>query len=112
QALRTKLQPFNSVGHVPLGMSQPAARIGGEVSVVAGEQRIAALYLVDLHQVTLVAGEEFEREPNLRGAEPVRAQEGIGRWRTAEVEEYVVQRRLAESALHACIPAKESSIKA
>ena len=93
-------------------MRQPRARERREVDIVAREQRVVTLHLVDLDQLALRAGHHLERKVQLGARQVLGAQEGVRRRRGAEVDEdvaLVVERRPAMPALHARTPSNPPS---
>ena len=59
---------------------------------------ISAVELLELHQETVLAGTDMQRVEGLHLAEPLSGNVALAKWRHAEVDEGMAERRRAETA--------------
>ena len=107
-AVGSQIETRDHVGHVALGMCEPAAGKAAEVGVLGIEQFVCLGKILGLCQPALLAYQNPQRKPLLRCMQCLFGEVGIGGWRTTQVHQRQFEFRTAVAALHGVIPAKFS----
>ena len=107
QRARPQGQPLHHLPNIVARMRQPRGRVGREVHIVAAEQRLGALDLVQLHQAAFGTGQRPQWQVRLAPLQRIGIEKGVRRRSAAQVDEQIVarmQRRGAMAAVHAARP--------
>ncbi|MNN01717.1 hypothetical protein D3C81_1143440 [compost metagenome] len=108
-ALAVQAETLDHLPDIVAGMGQPRTGIGAEIRIVGIEQRLGAGVILGLHQPALLTHRHFERHPGLGCCQLVSAQVGVGRRRSAKVDQGQAQAGTTATAVHGRTPVNDRS---
>ncbi len=108
-ALRVQAKTFDHLRHIVAGMGQPGAGVGAEIGVVGIKQCIGAGVVLGLHQPALLAHRDLQRHPGLGRSQLLGTQVGVGRRRSAKVDQGQAQAGTTATAIHGHTPVNDGA---